>query len=179
MLQIGDKLPDFVLLGTDGQMHNNYEWADKYALLIVFTCNSCTYSQAYGKRLIRLLNQYNEDNLGIVAINSNDQNQSPGDSFAEMQKIAEKLGLAEINFHYLYDEKQEVAKTFGARFTPEAFLFNSKRELVYKGAIDDAPENMHMVTMAYLEDAIEYCLDGIDVDYPETEVSGCPIVWKK
>ena len=158
MLQIGDKLPDFVLLGTDGQMHNNYEWADKYALLIVFTCNSCTYSQAYGKRLIRLLNQYNEDNLGIVAINSNDPNQSPGDSFAEMQKIA---------------------KTFGARFTPEAFLFNSKRELVYKGAIDDAPENMHMVTMAYLEDAIEYCLDGIDVDYPETEVSGCPIVWKK
>ena len=179
MLQIGDKLPDFNLPGVDGQIHNQYEYADKYALVVVFTCNSCRYSKAYGKRLIRLLKKYEDDNMGIFAINSNDGVQSPEDSFAEMKRISSKLNLETINFMYLQDEAQEVAKIFGVEVNPTAYLFNSKRELVYKGAIDDNWENASLVTRVYLEDAIEYCLDGIEVDFPETEPVGCPIVWKK
>ena len=83
-----------------------------------------------------------------------------------------------MNFRYLHDPSQEIAKKFGAKVNPEVFLFNSKRELVYKGAIDDCWENEPMVTQVWLEDAIDYALDGIEVDYPEIEATGCPIVWK-
>lgn len=177
-MQIGDKIIEFSLLGTDGKVHNIYEYADKYGLCIVFTCNSCPYSKAYGQRLIRLLNKYEDDNFAIIGINSNDASQSPQDSYEEMQKIASKLGLDQINFLYLYDETQEVAKAFGATTNPEVFLFNSKRELVYRGAIDDNWMKAELVTRVYLEDAIEYCLDGLEVDFPEVPAEGCPIIWK-
>jgi hypothetical protein len=71
-----------------------------------------------------------------------------------------------------------VLKALGAERTPEVFLFNSKRELVYKGAIDDSWENEATVTSVYLEDAIEYALDGVDIDYPEVPAVGCSVKWK-
>lgn len=180
MLQIGDKMPDFKLTGVFGKVRNNYDFADKYALAIVFTCNSNKYSQAYSQRLIKLFDKYEEDNFAIIGINSNDASQSPEDSYEMMQKAAYHYKLHERNFLYLHDETQDIAKAFGASYNPEVFLFNSKRELVYKGAIDDNWENEYLVTQAYLEDAIEYSLDGIDVDFPEIPVTaGEPIIWKK
>jgi peroxiredoxin len=179
MLQIGDKMPDFKLMGVWGKMRNNFEFADKYALAIVFTCNSNKYSQAYSQRLIKLFDKYEEDNFAIIGINSNDAIQSPEDSFEMMVKASYHYKLHERNFLYLHDETQETAKAFGAKYNPEVFLFNSKRELVYKGAIDDNWENDQLVTQAYLEDAIEYSLDGIEVDFPEIPVTeGEPIIWK-
>lgn len=172
-------MPDFKLPGVFGKIRDNYEFADKYALAIVFTCNSCEYAKKYGQRLIKLFEKYEDDNFGIIGINSNDAQQSPMDSFDEMKKIAARLELEKMNFLYLYDETQEVAKAFGARCTPEVFLFNSKRELVYKGAIDDNWENPNLVTQVYLEDAVEYCLDGIEVDFPYIPATACcPIIWK-
>ena len=109
-----------------------------------------------------------------MCINSNDVNQYPDDSYENMIKYVKEL---ELPFLYLHDETQEVAKKLGAQRTPEAFLFNSKRELVYKGGIDDSWENPHMVTRVYLEDAIECTLDGIEVDYPEMPAHGCTIKW--
>jgi hypothetical protein len=79
---------------------------------------------------------------------------------------------------YLKDEDQSVAKLFGATCNPEVFLFNSKRELTYKGAIDDNWESENGVTAAYLEDAIEETLDGMDIDFPEIPSNGTPIIWK-
>ena len=79
----------------------------------------------------------------------------------------------------MYDENQEVAQQLGATKTPEVFVFNSKRELVYKGAIDDNWENPELVTWGYLEDAIEDALDGVDVDFPLIDAVGCGIKWKK
>lgn len=179
MLQIGDKMPDFKLPGVFGKIRNNYEFADKYALALVFTCNSNKYSQAYSERLVKLFDKYEEDNFAIIGINSNDSAQSPDDSFDMMVKAAYHFKLHDRNFLYLHDETQEVAKAFGAAYNPEVFLFNSKRELVYKGAIDDNWENEQAVTRVYLEDAIEYCLDGIEVDFPEIPVTaGEPIIWK-
>lgn len=179
MLQIGDKMPDFELKGVWGKIRNNYEFADKYALAIVFTCNSCPYSKKYGQRLIKLLAKYEDDNFGIIGVNSNCATLSPEDSYENMVAVADKLKLQEKNFLYIHDVNQEMAKSFGARYTPEVFLFNSKRELVYKGAIDDNAESAELVTRVYLEDAIEYCLDGIEVDFPEVPVTeGCPIIWK-
>ena len=179
MLNIGDKLPDFILKGFDGKVYTQFDYADKYALAVIFTCNSSPISKAYGQRLIDLFEKYEEDSMGIVGINSNDALQSPEDSFEQMQFVAERLGLDDMNFLYLHDEKQEVATRFGAKVNPEVFLFNRKRELVYKGAIDDYWENEAMVTSVYLEDAIEEALDGMEIDYPEIPAIGTPIIWKK
>lgn len=179
MLQIGDKLPEFNLMGFDDKKHSNYEYAEKYALAIVFTCNSSAVSQAYSQRLIKLFEKYNDDNLGIIGINSNDDAQVKEDSLEQMKLAAYHFKLHQINFMYLKDEDQSVAKRFGATANPEVFLFNSKRELVYKGAIDDNWESESGVTSAYLEDAIEEALDGMEIDFPEIPTNGSPIVWKK
>ncbi|OYU96199.1 MAG: thioredoxin family protein [Bacteroidetes bacterium B1(2017)] len=179
MLNIGDKLPDFNLKGFDGKMYTHFDYADKYALAVIFTCNSSPVSQAYSQRLLKLFEKYEEDSMGIVGINSNDPAQSPLDDFTHMQQAAAKFNLEEMHFLYLQDDTQEVAKKFGATTNPEVFLFNRKRELAYKGAIDDCWENEAMVTSVYLEEAIEETLDGMDIDYPETKVEGTPIIWKK
>jgi peroxiredoxin len=179
MLQIGDKLPDFQLKGFDGNIYTNFDYADKYALAIIFTCNSSPISKAYSKRLIRLFAKYEEDSIGIVGINSNDAIQSPSDDFNHMVQTAEHFHLNEMHFLYLHDESQELAKIFGAKVNPEVFLFNRTRELVYKGAIDDCWENEAMVTTVHLEDAIEETLDGMEIDFPEIPAVGTPIIWKK
>ncbi|AFD07521.1 redoxin domain-containing protein [Solitalea canadensis] len=172
-MNIGDKLPAFNLKGIDGEMYNQYAYADRYALLVIFTNNSCPVAVAYRNRIKNLLKRYEEDNLGIVRINSMAKN-SESESLEEMKKMYDDLKLEHL---YLMDEDQQMAKSFGANKVPEAFLFNSKRELVYKGAIDDSWENENMVTRVYLEDAIEAALDGIDVDYPEVAPVGCDMVW--
>ncbi len=179
MLNIGDKLPEFKLKGFDGKFYTNFDYADKYALAVIFTCNSSPVSKAYGQRLIKLFEKYEDDSIGIVGINSNDATQSPEDSFEQMQFVAERLGLNDLHFLYLHDENQVVAKKFGAKINPEVFLFNRKRELSYKGAIDDNWENEAMVMSVYLEDAIEETLDGMEIDYPEIKPEGTEIFWKK
>jgi len=178
MLQIGDKLPEFNLVGFDDKMHSNYEYADKYALAVVFTSNSSEVAAAYSNRLIKLLAKFEDDNLGIIGINSNDSSKSPLDSIENIKKAANNFKLEDIHFMYLKDEDQSVAKRFGATSTPEVFLFNSKRELAYKGAIDDNWESPSGVTAAYLEDAIEEALDGMEIDFPEIPNNGTPIIWK-
>jgi peroxiredoxin len=176
-MNIGDKLINFKLQATNGEWYSNFAFADKYALCIIFTSNSCENSRAYWNRIIRLFDQYEEDSMAVVAINSNDAEQSPEDSMEGMKKQMDRL--QHDSFMYLHDADQSVARQMGATKNPEVFLFNSKRELVYKGVIDDNWENETQVMMAYLEDAIEYCLDGIDIDYPEIPAVGCDIVWKK
>jgi hypothetical protein len=84
-----------------------------------------------------------------------------------------------LPFPYLHDESQKIAKKLKATRTPEIFVYNSKRKLVYKGAIDDNWENEKMVTRVFLEDAIEYTLDGMEPDYTEIPAIGCSIKWKK
>lgn len=168
-MNIGENLPAFNLLGVDGKMHNQFDYADRYALLILFTSNSCPVVDTYRSRIVSLIKRYEEDHLGIISINPVD----PETNIEEM--FVEYLNLPHL---YLADPDQQVAKRFGATVTPEAFLFNSKRELVYHGAIDDCWENADMVTRVYLEDAIEAALDGVEVDYPETESAGCKIVYK-
>jgi peroxiredoxin len=174
-MELGSKLVKFELKGTNGGLYSNYSYADRYALLIIVTCNHCPYSRAYWNRIQKLYDRYEEDNLGILTVNSNDAEQYPEDSFENMVSMAKQLGNT---FIYLHDETQQLAKDLGATKTPEAFLFNSKRELVYRGAIDDCWDNEHMVTRVYLEDAIEDALDGLEIDFPEIPAVGCSIKWK-
>ncbi len=175
-MNIGDKMPKFNMLGVDGKMYNNFDFADKYAIAIIFTCNHCPYSIAYWNRIAKLKERYEEDNLALLCISSNDASQFAEDSFENMKTAAKEHSIFP---DYYYDESQEIAKSFGANYTPEVFLFNSKRELVYIGAIDDCWDNENNVTRVFLEDAIEYALDGIEVDYPEIKAEGCLIKWKQ
>ena len=175
-MEIGKKLFDFELKGTDKKIYDKYTFADRTALVLVVTCNHCPYARAYWRRLKEMYNKLEEDNLMILAINPNDADQYPADSFEAMQNLQKEL---DIPFPYLYDENQVVAKKLGATRTPEAFVFNSSRELVYQGAIDDNWEHQAMVTQVYLEDAIEDTLDGMEPDFPEVPAVGCSIKWKK
>jgi peroxiredoxin len=174
-MNIGENLQHFELKSTTGEMVSTYHMAGKSALLLVVTCNHCPYAQAYWPRLIHLANQYEEDNLGVLAINGNNIAAQPMDSFEEMQRLVKQL---EVPFDYLHDESQDILKQLGAEKTPEVFLFNARRELVYKGAIDDAWDNEAAVMRVYLEDAIEFALDGLEIDYPEVAPVGCSIKWK-
>jgi glutathione peroxidase-family protein len=175
-MNIGEKLFNFKLQATNGEYFTNFTFADKYALCIIVMGNNCKYSEAYWKRILKLSDQYEEDNMGVIAINANDESKDNSDS---MEGMKQKLNIYQHpNFTYLKDSEQEVVKKLGAKKTPEVFLFNSKRELVYKGIVDDNWENETQVMMAYLEDAVEYCLDGIDIDYPEMPGPGCDIIWK-
>ena len=176
-MNIGDKLSNFKLQATNGELYSNFAFADKFALCVIFASNSCTYSKAYWNRIIKLADQYEEDNMALVVVNSNDELQDNNESLDAMKAVLKKLKAERMV--YLKDADQSLAKKFAATKTPEVFLFNSKRELVYKGIIDDQWENESQVMMAYLEDAIEYCLDGIDIDYPELPPQGCDILWKK
>jgi thioredoxin-related protein len=175
-MNIGDKMPSFSLLEVDDKHCNNYDYADKYAMAVIFAGNECKYVKAYWNRIVKLKQRYEEDNLAILCINSNDASSNPAESFERMKEVAKEVGIFPV---YLLDSNQEMAKAFGAKCTPEVFLFNSKRELVYHGAIDDCWDNENNVTRVYLEDAIEYALDGIEVDFPEIPAKGCNITWKE
>ena len=174
-MNIGGSLVPFNLPSTSGNTISSYDYAEKFAFVIFVTCNHCPYSQAYWSRLVKLAQKYEEDNLGMVALCGNDVNKYPQDSFENMKALHEQMNLP---FEYLHDESQEVLKSLGATRTPEVFLFNQRRELVYKGAIDDSWENTSTVMKVYLEDAIEYCLDGVEIDYPEVPAVCCSIKWK-
>ncbi|MBT8327476.1 MAG: thioredoxin family protein [Bacteroidia bacterium] len=175
-MEIGKSLFNFKLKGTDNRFYDKFSFADRTALVLVVTCNHCPYARAYWDRLIKLYNMYEEDNLMILAINPNDADQYPADSFDEMKKLKKQLKLP---FPYLHDEDQSVTTKLGATRTPEVFVFNSKRKLVYQGAIDDNWENASMVMRVHLQDAIEYTLDGMEPDYTEIPAVGCSVKWKK
>lgn len=174
-LKIGSTLPEFNLPGVDGAYHSNYKYLDKKFLLIIFSCNHCPYVRAYEKRIMDLQNDYAEKGLQIIAISSNDAVNYPEDSFEEMKKRSRELGF---NFPYLYDETQEVAGKFGATHTPQLFLFDENRKLVYTGKIDDNWKEPEKVKVQYLRDALNELLEGKQVSVPETFAIGCTIKWK-
>lgn len=174
-LKIGSAAPDFTLPAVDGNNYSIYSFKDSAVLAVMFTCNHCPYVQAYEDRIIQLQNEYNERGLSVVAINSNDITNYPDDSFEHMIDRAKQKGF---NFPYLRDEDQTAADAYGATHTPETFLFNKERKLVYHGKIDDNWQEPDKVKNNYLKNAIEETLRGKEVSIPETYSIGCTIKWK-
>lgn len=173
-LKIGSPAPYFKLLAVDGNTYSLDSFRDKEALIVIFSCNHCPYVRAYEDRIIQIQNDY-KDRLQIVAINSNDTTNYPEDSFEEMIKRAKEKNF---NFPYLRDETQEIAKAYGATHTPEIFLFNKERELVFHGKIDDNWQEPSKVKTPYLRNAIEELLANKPISVPETFTIGCTIKWK-
>ncbi len=175
-MQLNTPLPDFKLKGTDNRLHSTADFHGKDAVVIIFTCNHCPYARAYVSRIAALADEYAKHNMGFYAINSNDPMQYPEDSFENMLPMSEALHL---NGNYLFDESQEVAKTFGAQRTPEIFLFNKDKKLSYHGAIDDNWQFPAEVKTYYLKNALEALLSGKDVPDKTTQAVGCSVKWKK
>jgi thiol-disulfide isomerase/thioredoxin len=152
------------------------DFADKPSLLVMFICNHCPYVKHVRAELARLGKDYESSDLGIVAISSNDVQEYPSDSPEEMKAEAERYGYV---FPYLYDEDQSVAAAYTAMCTPDFFLFDSDRSLVYRGRLDGSRPNTGIpVTGEDLRTAIEATLAGEPVPEEQFSSMGCSIKWK-
>lgn len=176
MLELGTKAPDFNLPDTvSGRTISLDTFADKKALLIMFICQHCPFVQHVQSELARIGKDYMEQGLGIIAISSNSVETHPDDAPEKLKAMAEAQGF---NFPFCYDETQAVAKAYTAACTPDFFLFDSTRALVYRGQLDDSrPGNDQPVNGKDLRAAIEKVLADEPIG-PEQEPSiGCNIKW--
>jgi peroxiredoxin len=177
MLALGTPAPDFLLpdvvSGTSISLAN---FADKQALLVMFICCHCPFVKHVQVELARLGKTYQNSGLGIIAISANDIQTHPNDAPDKMQQMAIAL---DFSFPFCYDESQSVAKAYAAACTPDFFLFDGDRRLVYRGQLDDSrPSNNQPVTGKDLRAAIDAVLAGKPVDPDQKPSIGCNIKWK-
>ena len=177
--KVGDMARDFKLKNVDGKMVSLADYKKAKGYIVVFTCNHCPFSQAYEQRIIDLHNKYAAKGFPVVAINPNDKTRSPEDSYENMVSRANEK---KYPFAYVYDETQEIAKTYGATRTPHVFLLTKTKagnKVAYIGAIDDNSEEPSEVKEAYLSKAIDALLNGKTIANPNTKAIGCSIKWRK
>ncbi len=175
---VGDKATAFSLKNVDGKNVSLQDYKSEKGVILVFTCNVCPYSKMYEQRIIDLQNQYADKGYPVVAINSNDPDKSPGDSFDEMVKLADEKSYP---FPYLYDADQSIAKAYGATNTPHVYLLKSVKGsfyVSYIGGIDNNARNGEQASKKYVESAIEDLDNGKEVKVKSTKVIGCTIKWK-
>ncbi len=177
MLALGTRAPDFTLPdAVSGEKFSLDDFADKKALLVMFLSNHCPYVKHVSEELARLGTDYQTSDLAIVAISSNDADSYPDDSPEMMKKEAEAQGYV---FPYLHDEDQTVAAAYTAMCTPDLFLFDSDRKLVYRGRLDDSRPNSGVpVTGRDLRAAIEAVLSDSEPSTEQYPSMGCSIKWK-
>ncbi|MBU0590920.1 thioredoxin family protein [Candidatus Micrarchaeota archaeon] len=172
----GSVAPEFELPGVDGKTYSLAEFKGKKAILIIFMCNHCPYVVPKMPYFVELQEKYGKDGLQIIALNSNDAENYPEDSFEKMKEWADK---EKFNFPYLYDETQQVATRYGATCTPDPFLFNKEMKLEYHGRFDDTHGKSHSeAKTSEMEDAIKQLLKGNEVIIQQIPSMGCNIKWK-
>lgn len=173
-IDLGKPGPTFNLKGVDGEFHSLDDYADKKAVVVVFTCNHCPAAVKAEDRLIQIQGDYADKGVQLVAINPNEDEGHPTDSFEHMIRRAAEKGF---NFPYLRDQTQEVAKAYGAVRTPHVFLLDHDRKVVYRGRIDDNIDDANAVTRHDLREAIDEVLKGRPVSVPRTQPVGCSVKW--
>jgi len=174
-LKTGDRAPDFDLMGIDDKTHSLENYKDYDALLVIFICNHCPYVKAKVEAIKEIHDKF-KDTVALVGINSNDTINYPDDSFENMKKIAEEKG---IKFDYLVDDSQEIAKKYGAICTPDPFLFDKERKLVFHGRIDNAMNPDDATTEKTMIINIEKLLAGEKIEKDFDPSIGCSIKWKE
>jgi peroxiredoxin len=176
MLPLGTLAPTFDLPDFDGKRHALADFEDSRALLVVFTCEHCPFARHIRAAFARFAADHAARGLAVVAINSNDLSAYPQDGPDAMREEARAAGYG---FPYLLDADQSVAKAYRAACTPDFFLFDSDRRLVYRGQFDDSrPGNARPVTGADLRRATDAVLSGTAVDPEQRPSVGCNIKWK-
>lgn len=177
MLPLGTQAPAFLLPDVvSGKTIGLEDFQENKALLVMFICTHCPFVKHVQSELVRLGNDYASQPLGIVAISSNDADEYPQDGPTGLRKQAAEQGFP---FPYAYDETQEVAKAYDAVCTPDFFLFDGDRRLVYRGQLDDSrPGNDKPLTGRDLRSAIDAVLSGQPVASQQKPSVGCNIKWK-
>ncbi len=178
MLALGTKLPEFKLQNVvDGRLVSSGDFRERAALLVTIICNHCPYVQHVKQEIGRVAADYGPRGVGIVAISSNDVAAFPDDAPDKMKALALEEGWT---FPYLFDETQQVAKAFQAACTPEFYLFDRQRRLVYRGQLDGSrPRNDVPVTGRDLRAALDALLGSRPVSPEQIPSVGCNIKWKK
>jgi peroxiredoxin len=176
MLDLGTSAPHFALPDTEGNLVDLNDFADAPALLVMFLCNHCPFVKHVRSELARIGREYQPRGVAVVAISSNDVDQHPADS---PEKMREEKRLAGYTFPYLYDEDQEAAKAYHAACTPDFFLFDGGRKLVYRGQMDDSrPSNGQPVSGRDLRAALDAVLAGQPIHPAQVPSIGCSLKWK-
>jgi thiol-disulfide isomerase/thioredoxin len=175
MVELGLKAPDFHLPDVaDGRMVSLNDFGSDQALLVMFICRHCPYVLHVKPELARLATDYQEKSVGIIGISSNDAQHYPDDAPDRLAELSRDLGIP-----VLYDESQSVAKAYQATCTPDFFLFDRNRTLVYRGQLDDSrPGNTRPLTGRDLRAALDAVLAGRAVDSAQRASVGCNIKWK-
>lgn len=169
-LAIAERGPSFEgLLGTDGQRHGLSEFADRRAVVLIFSSNRCPTAKAYARRMVALQHDYLAAGVQLLAINSNDPHLYPDERYERMIERAAEDGYT---FPYLFDAGQSVARAYGPTCTFHVFLLDDDRRLRYRGRFDDA-RLAERVTSHDLRDALDEVLGGRDVQQPITRPFGC------
>lgn len=178
MLPLGTPAPPFLLRDVVSERSVSLEtFTGKAALLVMFICRHCPYVVHVRNEISRIGRDYADKDLGIVAISSNDPAAYPDDEPDQLKDMAEQL---EFRFPFCFDETQEVAKAYKAACTPDFYLFDRQRRLVYRGQLDDSrPGNNKPVTGRDLRAAIDATLSGQPIDQRQKPSIGCNIKWKK
>jgi peroxiredoxin len=178
LMELGAPAPDFSLRDVvSGQTISLSTFTGTTALLVMFICRHCPYVQHVQRELARLGRDYASKSVGIVAISANDVANYPDDAPDQLTAMARELGFA---FPFCYDETQEVAKAYTAACTPDFFLFEAQRRLVYRGQLDDSrPDSGTPLTGRDLRAAIDAVLAGQPVSPDQQPSVGCNIKWKQ
>src|SRR5437660_12619879 len=174
-LSLGQKAPDFNLPGVDGKHHSLADFKNAKLLVVVFSCNHCPFVVGSEERMKKFVADYAPRGVTMVAINSNESENHPTDSFDHMVKRAKERGL---NFPYLRDESQSVALRYGALRTPHFYVFDADRKLRYTGRMDDNPRTPGQEKTHELRDAVDALLAGRQPAVPATNPIGCNVKWK-
>jgi peroxiredoxin len=176
MLPLGTEAPEFSLPDADGRIWSLADAAGTDACLIVFICNHCPFVKHVRRELAQLGKDYATRNVAVFAINSNDFDAYPDDS---PQRMKEEAKTHEYGFPYLVDADQSVAKAYRAACTPDFYVFDDERRLVYRGQLDDSrPSNGKPVTGRDVRAALDAVLDGKPVRDGQTPSVGCNIKWR-
>jgi peroxiredoxin len=178
MLPLGTVAPAFLLRDVvSGQLYQLDSFDGRDALLVMFVCRHCPYVQHIEQEIARLGQDYAATGLGIIGISSNDPDHYPDDAPDRLKEMAQRLAF---RFPLCFDDTQEVAKAYKAACTPDFYLFDAKRRLVYRGQLDDSrPGNNKPVTGRDLRAAIDALLAGRPVGGNQKPSIGCSIKWKR
>lgn len=173
---IGSYAPDFELLGIDEQVHHLYRYLKQWkGVGVVFLCHDCSHVLWYVERLKKLQAQFKNQGFTLVGINANYLSRYHEQSLKNMKEFARKN---QLNFPYIWDATQDVARSFGVQKTPKAFVIDERGIIRYSGAIDDNAEKPDAVKGNYLQNAIAAFLNGEDIFPKSTAVIGSDLKWR-
>lgn len=176
MLELGTAAPDFRLASFDGKLTTLDDFRDARGLVVAFICNHCPFVKHIRNELARFAREYQPKGIAVVAINSNDIQAYPADGPEGMAAEARSAGY---DFPYLLDETQAVAKAYQAACTPDLFVFDGQRKLIYRGQFDDSRPGKGVPTGADLRAACDALLGGVPVSKDQKPSIGCSIKWKQ